>query len=66
MKKAKTIDRLEMTRRKFGEGGIVDRTRPKDGINHSALQECPHCGARTLRLDSGCMSCLSCGWSACG
>ena len=83
MPKAKTIDRIELTRRKFGGGhGVVDRTQPRDGINHSrevltaskstplndeaGLKECPECGSKSLRLDGGCMSCISCGWSACG
>ena len=93
MPKAKPIDRIELTRRKFGGGhGVVDRTQPRDGVNHSrehslgqriinaltesidaervnkgkqGLQECPECGSKSLRLDGGCMSCLSCGWSAC-
>ena len=60
MPKAKTIDRLELTRKKFSH------------LNHShdphsdGIKQCPHCGSKSLRLDGGCMSCLSCGWSSCG
>lgn len=58
MSKAKTIDRLELTRRKFAHH---ESKQEDDG-----LKECPMCGSQSLRLDGGCKSCLSCGWSACG
>ena len=58
MTKAKTLDRLELTRRKFS------RTQQQQQEEHG-LQICPNCGSKALRLDGGCMSCLSCGWSAC-
>ena len=71
MSKAKPIDRLELTRKKFGakmkqqehDYGLDDI--PPD-IDIHGLKECPVCGSKSLRLDGGCMSCLSCGWSACG
>ena len=56
--KAKTLDRVELTRQKFGM--------KKAESAQQGLQECPHCGGKSLRLDGGCMSCISCGWSACG
>ena len=58
MTKAKTLDRLELTRRKFS------RTQQQQQEEHG-LKVCPNCGSKALRLDGGCMSCLSCGWSAC-
>ena len=87
MPKAKTLDRLELTRRKFSQttakdiaeelhkeliekverakwGAIYDAPK-NEPEEHFGLQVCPNCGSKALRLDGGCMSCLSCGWSAC-
>ena len=61
--KAKTIDRLELTRKKFA--AKLNEEVPPD-IDIHTLKECPMCGSLSLRLDGGCMSCLSCCWSACG
>ena len=67
--KAKTIDRLELTKKKFApkqqehDYGL-DNLPPDIDIHN--LKTCPMCGSQSLRLDGGCMSCLSCGWSACG
>ena len=67
MTKAKTIDRLELTRQKFGRkmyGDAIGR------FEHSEHREgystCPNCGQETLIHEDGCMHCRSCGWSACG
>ena len=57
--KAKPIDRIELTRRKFSKQNLHEDFTP-------GLQECPNCHSKSLKLDGGCMSCLSCGWSACG
>ena len=64
---AKSIDRLEYTRRRFAKQLGLDDTPQESRQNESqhGLEVCPFCGSKALRLDSGCMSCLSCGWSAC-
>ena len=61
MTKAKTLDRLELTRKKFSR----NQQQHQEQQEEHGLQVCPNCGSKALRLDSGCMSCLSCGWSAC-
>ena len=67
MPKAKTIDRLELTRKKFApklehDYGI-DNLPPEPDIHGDV---CPHCGAKKLIHESGCVKCLNCSWSACG
>lgn len=65
MTKAKRLDPLEMTLKKFPH--LRKGHQPEnEAKNDNGLKVCPHCGGKTLRLDGGCMSCLSCGWSACG
>ena len=63
MTKAKTLDRLELTRKKFGMSQ-KEHVQQEQQEEHG-LKVCPNCGSKALRLDGGCMSCLSCGWSAC-
>lgn len=58
MTKAKPIDRLELTRQKFGG-------RPRNE-HREGYSTCPNCGQETLIHEDGCMHCRSCGWSACG
>ena len=69
----KQLDPLEMTLKKFPhlrkhKQEIQTQPEPQQQLqqdtNHG-LQICPNCGARALRLDGGCCSCLSCAWSAC-
>ena len=70
MSKAQTIDRLEYTRKRFVKQlGLEDAKheemhRKSQEVEHG-LKVCPNCGSKALRHDSGCKSCLSCGWSAC-
>lgn len=47
------------------EWGVYDEPQCNSQQVEHGLEVCPHCGSKALRLDSGCMSCLSCGWSAC-
>ena len=63
--KAKTIDRLALTRQKFGAKmyGDTQQTQPDHREGYS---KCPSCGQETLIHEDGCMHCRSCGWSACG
>ena len=72
MPKAKTIDRLALTREKF-----VDRMKPAKHFNvidyepsepehREGYSTCPSCGQETLIHEDGCMHCRSCGWSAYG
>ena len=60
MSKAKTLDRLELTKQKFA--------RKDEGIGpiHQGYSICPNCGQNTLIHEDGCRHCRSCGWSACG
>ena len=73
MTKAKTINRLELTRKKFGQkmygdssahfGEANEMIKPQHRQGYST---CPNCGQETLIHEDGCMHCKSCGWSACG
>ena len=65
MPKAKTIDRLALTRQKFG--GSLTASKSKRLEEHrEGYSTCPSCGQETLIHEDGCMHCRSCGWSACG
>ena len=70
MSRAKTIDRLELTRQKFGEKLNVSKSTPLNAKTstegHWGLSECPMCKRMTLKHEGGCVQCTSCGWSACG
>lgn len=63
MPKAKTLDRLELTRKKFGLASPSEQTRPEHKQGYSV---CPNCGRETLIHDGGCEHCESCGYSKCG
>ena len=73
MTKAKTLDRLELTRRKmaFREAmkhadevpaypGAEEHQEPLLDDEHS----CPVCGGELVRYE-GCYRCKKCGWSKC-
>ena len=70
--RAKTIDRLAMTREKF-EGKLkygeefltASKSRPL-AEHREGYSICPNCGQETLIHEDGCKHCRSCGWSACG
>lgn len=72
MTKAKTIDRLQLTKEKFGK--LNNEKAHSINIDVSELppepdihgDTCPHCGQNTLIHESGCVKSPSCGWSACG
>ena len=71
MGKAKTIDRLELTRRKFtnfqNEAQQVVHSEAQEVNNeHFGLSTCPFCKKLTLVHEGGCAHCTNCGWSACG
>lgn len=59
MPKAKTLDRVALTREKFGK----TQSKPEHREGYST---CPSCGQETLIHEDGCKHCRSCGWSACG
>ena len=70
MSKAQTIDRLELTKKKFsgiqneGANEVHDQEAAKE--EHYGLSTCPNCEQLTLIHEGGCSRCPSCGWSACG
>ena len=64
MPRAKTINRLELTRQKFGKKMYGDK--PAQEVHREGYSTCPNCGQETLIHEDGCMHCKSCGWSACG
>ena len=74
--KAKTIDRLELTRQKFSRSQNETPQEAKQGNNpealddaqteHFGLSTCPNCEQLTLIHEGGCEHCTNCGWSACG
>ena len=61
--KAKTIDRLKLTKQKFSHSLNLEDLPPEPNI-HGDI--CPNCGANKLIHESGCVKCLNCSWSACG
>lgn len=63
MGKAKTIDRLELTRKKFG---LKPHEHHEEHSNTFGLSTCPNCEQFTLRHEGACDYCPSCGWSSCG
>ena len=67
MTKAKPIDRLALTRSKFGTKMYGDKATLTPEPEHRAgYSKCPSCGQETLIHEDGCEHCRSCGWSACG
>ena len=73
--KAKSIDRLALTRQKFGAKMHDDKPakhfhvidyEPSEPEHREGYSTCPSCGQETLIHEDGCMHCRSCGWSACG
>lgn len=75
--KAKTLDRLALTRQKFGH--IMKQTgshaevkaspascQETDERHRQGYSTCPMCGSESLVHEDGCKRCYSCGWSACG
>ena len=67
MTKAKPIDRLALTRSKFGAKMYGDPLALTPEPEHRAgYSKCPSCGQETLIHEDGCKHCRSCGWSACG
>lgn len=73
MGKAKTIDRLELTKRKFSNTQNEAQTEVQEQQGqqevheeHYGLSTCPNCEQLTLIHEGGCEHCSNCGWSACG
>ncbi|MBQ3447267.1 MAG: hypothetical protein IJG37_06475 [Synergistaceae bacterium] len=62
MSRAKTIDRLELTRRSSKH--LRQRDTPPEGQEHGGI--CPKCHQHTLHFMEGCATCVACGYSACG
>lgn len=76
MAKAKTIDRLELTRRNSsyirnrGNHGnpaeeIPAQEAPTNSEHTQHGDKCPKCGEYTLHHVEGCDTCMSCGYSHC-
>ena len=75
MTKAKTIDRLEWTRKHsplletHGEEKTQETQQelgiPPDIDTHQTGDICPHCGNHTLIHTEGCEHCNYCGYDAC-
>lgn len=68
--KAQSIDRLALTRKKFGAKMYGDTQSPQEQQEQQEQHRegysiCPNCGQETLIHQNGCMNCPSCGWSAC-
>ena len=68
MTKAKTIDRLELTKRKFSNSQSETQLEGQQEAHeeHYGLSTCPNCEQMTLIHEGGCEHCSNCGWSACG
>ncbi|MBQ3457122.1 MAG: hypothetical protein IJG36_11835 [Synergistaceae bacterium] len=79
MTKAKTIDRLELTRRKFNRPQLhqdgeklpaPDTGNFTENVNHEEDMRrdgdiCPRCGKHTLIHIESCERCTECGYDAC-
>ena len=65
MAKAKTIDRVELTRQKFGAKMYGGR-QTSHAEHREGYSVCPSCGQETLRHDGSCTMCENCGYSKCG
>lgn len=74
MTKAKTLDRIELTRRKMAFQEMIkhaDEVTAAHGAEEHQEQRlhgdiCPFCGRNTLIHESGCVKCIACHWSKCG
>ena len=79
MTKAKTIDRLELTRLKMAFKANLKAAVSNVSLSNSAYPGaeetmehvlhgdlCPVCGRNTLIHESGCVKCFACNWSKCG
>ena len=72
--RAKPIDRLALTREKFGAKMYGDKNYPTTAEHYpkahdehrKGYSECPNCGLDTLRHDGSCTMCENCGYSKCG
>ena len=69
MSKCRTIDRLELTRKnsrllRNNDAPQAKAPETPEPEHHGGL--CPKCGQNTLHFMEGCMTCVACGWSACG
>ena len=62
--KAKSIDRLALTRQKFGAKMYGDKTQQEQ--HRQFYSVCPNCGRETLRHDGSCVLCENCSYSKCG
>ena len=70
MTKAKTLDRIELTRRKMQMGTTlnhsVDVNEMVKDATRQGYDKCPVCGAMSLIHEAGCEHCTNCGYDACG
>ena len=67
MTKCKAIDRLALTRSKFGAKMYGDKQpEVSNSERRAGYSKCPNCGQETLIHEDGCKHCRSCVWSACG
>ena len=69
MSKCRMIDRLELTRKntrllKKNDALKAENLNAREEAPHGDI--CPKCGQKTLHFMEGCMTCVACGWSACG
>lgn len=74
MTKAKTLDRLELTKRKMAFRENMRNAKnvtPAPGAEDfpepdTSGDVCPMCGHHNLIHESGCVKCTYCSWSKCG
>ena len=70
--KAKPIDRVALTREKFGAKMYGDNyhfgevNEMMEAQHRQGYSVCPSCGLETLRHDGSCVMCENCSWSKCG
>ena len=74
MPKAKTLDRVELTRRKMAFKEMMKHAHEVpaapgvEEVDEKLLDDehhCPYCGGELVRYE-GCFRCKKCGWSKCG
>ncbi len=70
MTKAKTINRLKLTAKKFGWLEDMEKVPAAPGAEETNAEiiddgeHCPMCGGKLTRWE-GCYRCTKCGWSKC-
>ena len=64
MPKAKTIDRIELTKKKMQASKAFVTGLKLEKKQENEAYKCPNCGGEMIPSE-GCQRCKKCGWSKC-